>query len=99
MPLAVRARPIPIVLPGRSRASLILEPVTIDLLEAPGVLRTPPTFLKKCWWPQTRIFWAPQTIVRNLRDDRDDAGTSTRSQTSTGGSGRNKTSTGVATHG
>ncbi len=99
IPIVTVTGRMPIVRPGRSASALVLEPVTVDLLEAPGVLRTPPTFLRQWWWPATRLAWCPQTIIRNLRDDRDDLGTSTRSQMSTGGSGRNKTSTGVATQG
>jgi len=54
----------------------------------------------RSWYPQTRIAWVPQTISTAVRkDDRDNVGGGGRGESTAGGSGRNKTSTGVSTQG
>lgn len=80
----------------QSRAALLEEPETIDLLESPAAFRTPPTWFKVARGPFTRIAWCPQTIFRADKDDRDSTGADGKNNSSTGGSGYNRNSTGVA---
>lgn len=109
--LSARLQALPVVTTGTGRAALIpgrrattatvYEPMATGGIVVPSALVALGRFWPmRSWLPQTRLFWVAQTIDTSVRkDDRDSRGPSGRSQSNTGGSGRNRTSRGVSTQG